>query len=83
MGMGTGTGTGTGNPRIMKPGMGRCKESKLELSLAQEVKRIDKLERQMLDGKLMLVAHDDGKPLNNVVSLVNADSNSEVEEGVQ
>ncbi|GJY24019.1 hypothetical protein Tco_0397677 [Tanacetum coccineum] len=36
-------------------------------------------ERQMLYGKLMLV-NDDGKPLPKVVSTVNADSDSEVEE---
>nr|GEX13794.1 retrovirus-related Pol polyprotein from transposon TNT 1-94 [Tanacetum cinerariifolium] len=40
---------------------------------------IDKLERQILDGKLILV-DDDGKPLPKVVSTVNTDSDSEVEE---
>nr|GEU96653.1 hypothetical protein [Tanacetum cinerariifolium] len=41
--------------------------------------RIDKLERQILDGNLMLV-DDDKMLLYNVDSLVNADSNSEVED---
>ncbi|GJR45896.1 hypothetical protein Tco_1313999 [Tanacetum coccineum] len=41
--------------------------------------RIDKLERKMIDGKLMLV-DDDGKPLSKVASTVNANSDSEVED---
>ncbi|GKE94771.1 hypothetical protein Tco_1579626 [Tanacetum coccineum] len=41
--------------------------------------RINKLERKMLDGKLMLV-DDDGKPLNKVdFDPVNSDSDSDVE----
>ncbi|GKA28989.1 hypothetical protein Tco_0715234 [Tanacetum coccineum] len=40
---------------------------------------IDKFERQMIEGKFLLV-DDDGKPLPNVVSTVNANSDSEVEE---
>ncbi|GJS75771.1 homeobox protein knotted-1-like protein 2 [Tanacetum coccineum] len=40
---------------------------------------IDKFERQLIESKLLLV-DDDGKPLSNVVSTVNADSDSEVEE---
>nr|GEU29709.1 hypothetical protein [Tanacetum cinerariifolium] len=41
--------------------------------------RIDKIKRQMIEGKLLLV-DDDEKPLPNVVSTINADSDSEVEE---
>ncbi|GKB44940.1 hypothetical protein Tco_0889882 [Tanacetum coccineum] len=42
-------------------------------------KRINNIERQMLDGKLILVV-DDGKPLNKVDSdPVNLDSDSDVE----
>ncbi|GJX00470.1 hypothetical protein Tco_0184383 [Tanacetum coccineum] len=41
--------------------------------------RIDKLERKMLDGRLMLV-DDDGKMLYKAYSTVNADNDSEVEE---
>ncbi|GJR10613.1 hypothetical protein Tco_0793265 [Tanacetum coccineum] len=41
--------------------------------------RVDKLERQLIEGKLLLV-DDNGKPLPNVVFTVNADSDSEVEE---
>ncbi|GJR21451.1 reverse transcriptase domain-containing protein [Tanacetum coccineum] len=40
---------------------------------------INKLERQILDGKLMLM-DDDGKPLKKVDPPVNSDSESEVEE---
>ncbi|GKE48257.1 hypothetical protein Tco_1479515 [Tanacetum coccineum] len=39
---------------------------------------IDKIERQIIDGKLTLV-DDDGKPLPKVVSTKNVDSDSEVE----
>nr|GEY89820.1 homeobox protein knotted-1-like 2 [Tanacetum cinerariifolium] len=42
------------------------------------IEKIDKLERQILDGKLMFV-DDDGKPLYKVVSKGNEDSESEVE----
>ncbi|GKA86243.1 hypothetical protein Tco_0807954 [Tanacetum coccineum] len=43
------------------------------------LERINNLERKMLDGKLMLV-DDDGKPLNKVdYTLVNSDSDSDVE----
>nr|GEV65296.1 retrovirus-related Pol polyprotein from transposon TNT 1-94 [Tanacetum cinerariifolium] len=41
--------------------------------------RIDKLEKQMLDGKLILV-NDEGWPIYMVDSMVNENSNSEVEE---
>ncbi|GKA82770.1 hypothetical protein Tco_0789518 [Tanacetum coccineum] len=40
---------------------------------------IDKFKIQLIEGKLLLV-YDDGKPLPKVVSTVNADSDSEVEE---
>ncbi|GJY50181.1 hypothetical protein Tco_0440137 [Tanacetum coccineum] len=43
------------------------------------VERIDKLERQIIDGKLTLV-DDDENPLPKVVSMVNEDSDSEVED---
>ncbi|GKD49257.1 hypothetical protein Tco_1278233 [Tanacetum coccineum] len=42
-----------------------------------KLKCLDK--RQLIEGKLLLV-DDDGKPLPKVVSIVNVDSNSEVEE---
>nr|GFB01035.1 hypothetical protein [Tanacetum cinerariifolium] len=41
--------------------------------------KIDKLERRILDGKLMSV-DDDGKPLYKADSMVNVDSDNEVEE---
>nr|GEZ49557.1 hypothetical protein [Tanacetum cinerariifolium] len=40
---------------------------------------IDKFERQLIEGKLLLV-DDDGKPLPKVVSTINANSDSEVKE---
>nr|GEX48197.1 hypothetical protein [Tanacetum cinerariifolium] len=43
--------------------------------------RIDKLKRQIIEGKLTLV-DDDGKPLPKVVSTENANSDSEVEDVV-
>ncbi|GJW72626.1 hypothetical protein Tco_0129543 [Tanacetum coccineum] len=43
--------------------------------------RIDKIERQITDGKLTLV-DDKGKPLSKVVSTINVDSDSEVEDVV-
>ncbi|GJS07512.1 putative reverse transcriptase domain-containing protein, partial [Tanacetum coccineum] len=45
------------------------------------VKRIDKIERQIIDRKLTLV-DDDGKPLPKVVPSKNMDSDSEVEDVV-
>ncbi|GJS06369.1 putative reverse transcriptase domain-containing protein [Tanacetum coccineum] len=45
------------------------------------VERIDKIERQIIDGKLTLV-DDDENPLPKVVSTENADSDSEVEDVV-
>ncbi|GKB84756.1 hypothetical protein Tco_0957028 [Tanacetum coccineum] len=45
------------------------------------VERIDKIERQIIDGKLTLV-DDDGQPLPKVVSTTNEDSDSEVEDVV-
>ncbi|GJS73396.1 hypothetical protein Tco_0706237 [Tanacetum coccineum] len=51
------------------------------ISTTHIVERIDKIERQNIDGKLTLV-DDDGKPLPKVVFTVNADSDSEVEEVV-
>ncbi|GJR07299.1 hypothetical protein Tco_0530283 [Tanacetum coccineum] len=45
------------------------------------IERIDKLERQIIDRKLTLV-DDDGNPLPKVVSTVNKDSDSEVEDVV-
>ncbi|GKA79908.1 hypothetical protein Tco_0786504 [Tanacetum coccineum] len=43
--------------------------------------RIDKIERQITYGKLTLV-DDEGKPLSKVVSMINVDSDSEVEDVV-
>nr|GEV05649.1 hypothetical protein [Tanacetum cinerariifolium] len=43
------------------------------------VEKIDKLEKQIIDVELIFV-DDDGKPLDKVGHMVNADSNSEVEE---
>nr|GEV67233.1 hypothetical protein [Tanacetum cinerariifolium] len=45
------------------------------------VEKINKLEKQIIEGKLTLV-DDDGKPLPKVVSTENADSDSEVEDVV-
>ncbi|GJU39301.1 hypothetical protein Tco_1192258 [Tanacetum coccineum] len=50
----------------------------ISISTTPISERIDKFERQMNEGKFLLV-DDDGKPLLNVVSTVNADSDSEVE----
>nr|GEW22384.1 hypothetical protein [Tanacetum cinerariifolium] len=44
-----------------------------------DLERIDKIERQMIEWKLLLV-YDDGKPIPKVVSMVNADSDSQVEQ---
>ncbi|GKF72993.1 hypothetical protein Tco_0219325 [Tanacetum coccineum] len=49
------------------------------ISITPIAERIDKFKTQMIEGKFLLV-DDDGKPLPKVVSTVNADSNSEVEE---
>ncbi|GJX35711.1 putative reverse transcriptase domain-containing protein [Tanacetum coccineum] len=49
------------------------------ISTTPITERIDKFERQLIEGKLLLV-DDDGKPLPKFVSTVNADTNSEVEE---
>ncbi|GJU67218.1 hypothetical protein Tco_1253477 [Tanacetum coccineum] len=43
------------------------------------LERINKIERQMIEGKLLL-ADDDGKLLPKVVSTINANSDNEVEE---
>ncbi|GJR94840.1 hypothetical protein Tco_0267014 [Tanacetum coccineum] len=50
-------------------------------SIIPIVERIDKLERQSIERKLILV-DDDGKPLPKVVYTINADSDSEVEDVV-
>ncbi|GJS54480.1 hypothetical protein Tco_0627842 [Tanacetum coccineum] len=44
-----------------------------------DLERIDKLQRKLIEWKLLLV-DDDGKPLLKVVSTVNANGDSEVEE---
>ncbi|GJV82442.1 zinc finger BED domain-containing protein RICESLEEPER 2-like protein [Tanacetum coccineum] len=49
------------------------------LSATPIAERIDKLERKMIDGKLMLVDND-GKPQSKVACTVNANSDSEVED---
>ncbi|GJU44623.1 hypothetical protein Tco_1201889, partial [Tanacetum coccineum] len=49
------------------------------ISTTPIAERIDKFERQLIEGKLLLVDNN-GKPLPKVVSMVNSDSNSEVEE---
>ncbi|GKC18887.1 RNA-directed DNA polymerase, eukaryota, partial [Tanacetum coccineum] len=49
------------------------------ISTSPIAERIDKFERQLIEGKLLLV-DDEGKPLPKVDSTVNADSDSEVEE---
>ncbi|GKE70977.1 hypothetical protein Tco_1529049 [Tanacetum coccineum] len=49
------------------------------ISTTPIAERIDKFERQLIEGKLFLV-DDDGKPLPKVVYMVNVDSDSEVEE---
>ncbi|GKD59595.1 hypothetical protein Tco_1297104, partial [Tanacetum coccineum] len=52
-----------------------------EYCTAPIAERIDKIERKVIDAKLTLV-DDDGKPLHKVVSTVNVDSDSEVEDVV-
>ncbi|GJY29813.1 hypothetical protein Tco_0405580 [Tanacetum coccineum] len=49
------------------------------ISTTHIAERIDKIERQIIEGKLLLV-DDDRKPVLKVVSTVNAYSDSEVEE---
>ncbi|GJT10060.1 hypothetical protein Tco_0857102 [Tanacetum coccineum] len=49
------------------------------ISITPIAKRIDKFERQLIEGKLLLV-DDDWNPLPKIFSTVNADSDSEVEE---
>ncbi|GJU44622.1 putative reverse transcriptase domain-containing protein [Tanacetum coccineum] len=49
------------------------------ISTTPIAERIDKFERQLIEGKLLLVDNDE-KPLPKVVSMVNSDSDSEVEE---
>ncbi|GKD20041.1 hypothetical protein Tco_1221744 [Tanacetum coccineum] len=51
------------------------------ISTTPIVERLDKLERQIIDGKLTLV-DDDRNPLPKVVSMENANSDSEVEDVV-
>ncbi|GKA22300.1 hypothetical protein Tco_0708262, partial [Tanacetum coccineum] len=48
------------------------------ISTTPITKRVDKFERQLIEGKLLLV-NDDGKSLPKVASTVNADSDSKVE----
>ncbi|GJS49262.1 hypothetical protein Tco_0599383 [Tanacetum coccineum] len=49
------------------------------ISTTPIAEKIDKIEKQMIEEKLLLV-DDDEKPLPKVVSTVNSDSDSEVEE---
>nr|GEW71435.1 hypothetical protein [Tanacetum cinerariifolium] len=49
------------------------------ISITPISERIDKFERQLIEGKLLLV-DDDGQPLPKVVSTINADSDSEMED---
>nr|GFB70485.1 hypothetical protein [Tanacetum cinerariifolium] len=49
------------------------------ISTTHIAERIDKFERHLNEGKLLLV-DDNGKPLSNVFSTINADGDSEVEE---
>ncbi|GKA49561.1 hypothetical protein Tco_0742634 [Tanacetum coccineum] len=48
------------------------------ISITHIAERIDKFERKLIKGKLLLV-DDEGKPLPKVVSTVNADNESKVE----
>ncbi|GJW13154.1 hypothetical protein Tco_0017287 [Tanacetum coccineum] len=81
-------GTNKGNSKVAKKGansdvvfsahgssaVASCSPKNIPLA-----ERINNLERQMLNGKLILV-DDDGKPLNKVdYALVNSDSESDVE----
>ncbi|GKC23356.1 7-deoxyloganetin glucosyltransferase-like protein [Tanacetum coccineum] len=66
--------------RVAKRSKMRCQE-KSSTSTTPIVERLDKLERQIIDGKLTLV-DDDRNPLPKVVSMENANSDSEVEDVV-
>ncbi|GJU11451.1 hypothetical protein Tco_1133847 [Tanacetum coccineum] len=68
----------TGVPVGLRQEVGKGASSS-SIGTTHIVERIDKLERQIIDGKFMLV-EDDGKLLPKVGSTVNADSDSEVEE---
>nr|GEW01537.1 hypothetical protein [Tanacetum cinerariifolium] len=67
-------GTNEGNSILDRKGVASSSISSTPIA-----KRIDKIKRQMIIGKLLLV-DDDGKPLPKVVSMVNTYSDSEVEE---
>ncbi|GJZ25194.1 hypothetical protein Tco_0562653 [Tanacetum coccineum] len=69
---------GTNVRNLKSAGNGSLKVARGSSSNTPIIEKIDKLERQILDGKLMLV-DDDGKPLYKVVSKGNVDSDSEVE----
>ncbi|GJX49927.1 hypothetical protein Tco_0276772 [Tanacetum coccineum] len=62
---------------MLKTTMTWVRMGRIQSRLGRE--KIDKPERQILGGKLMFV-DDDGKPLHKANSMVNADSDSEVEE---
>ncbi|GKB38935.1 hypothetical protein Tco_0883877 [Tanacetum coccineum] len=70
--------TDMGLPTI-NPDEGTRKSPLLPEGNKSIAKRIDKFERQLIEEKLLLV-DDDGKPLPKVVSTVNVNSESEVEE---
>ncbi|GKF61256.1 hypothetical protein Tco_0181310, partial [Tanacetum coccineum] len=61
-----------------KAGKGSLNVAHGSSSKTSIIEKIDKLEHQFLDGKLMFV-NDDGKPLYKVVHTSNVDSDSEVE----
>ncbi|GKB14444.1 hypothetical protein Tco_0848367 [Tanacetum coccineum] len=66
--------TNGGNSSLHGKGLA---SSSISISLIAE--RIDKFERQLIEWKLLLVDYN-RKPLSKVVSTVNEDSDSEVEE---
>ncbi|GKD31710.1 hypothetical protein Tco_1242488 [Tanacetum coccineum] len=69
------------NSDMFPPGYGFLNMASSSTSTTPIVEIIDKIERQIIDGKLILV-DDDGKPLPKVVSTTNIDSESEVEDVV-
>ncbi|GJR55963.1 hypothetical protein Tco_1406484 [Tanacetum coccineum] len=75
----SGKGGGGGNYGVFSANHGSFHLATISISTTLIAEMIDKLERQILDGKLILV-DDDGKPLPKVVSTVNTDGDSEVED---
>ncbi|GKB29429.1 hypothetical protein Tco_0868830 [Tanacetum coccineum] len=67
-------GTNGGNSILVGKGI-----TSSSISITSIAEMIDKFKKQLIEGKRLLV-DDDKKPLSKVISIVNVDSDSEVEE---